>query len=146
MLERHFGIRAAASTVQTEIVGGATTFVTMAYILFVNGLILSGAGLPPMQVLTVTALVAGVTTIAMGLYANYPFALAPGMGINAAVAGSLVATEHLTPAEAMGVILCERIVIALLVVDARLPALVQDRQTGQRAVRFAELTGVDLDR
>jgi AGZA family xanthine/uracil permease-like MFS transporter len=116
VLERHFGIRAAGSTVQTEIVGGATTFVTMAYILFVNGLILSGAGLPPLQVLTVTALVAGVTTIAMGLYANYPFALAPGMGINAAVAGSLVATQHLTAAEAMGVIVCEGLAITLLVV------------------------------
>ena len=115
MLERHFGIRAAGSTLQAELIGGATTFMTMAYILFVNGLILGGAGLPPTQVLTVTALVAGTTTIAMGLYARYPFALAPGMGINAAVAGSLVATQHLTPAEAMGVIVAEGIAIVVLV-------------------------------
>ena len=115
-MERLFGIRATGSTVQAEVIGGATTFMTMAYILFVNGLILGGAGLAPPQVLTVTALVAGVTTIAMGLYARYPFALAPGMGINAAVAGSLVATQHLTPAEAMGVIVAEGIAITLLVV------------------------------
>jgi len=100
----------------TEVIGGVTTFMTMAYILFVNGMILQGAGLPPEQVLTVTALVAGVTTIAMGLYARYPFALAPGMGINAAVAGSLVAAQHLTAAEAMGVIVAEGLAITLLVV------------------------------
>src|SRR6185503_18210033 len=116
MLERWFGIRAAGSTVNAEVVGGATTFMTMAYILFVNGLILSSAGLAPAQVLTVTALVAGVMTIAMGLVANYPFALAPGMGINAAVAGTLVSTQHLTPAEAMGVIVAEGVAITLLVV------------------------------
>jgi adenine/guanine/hypoxanthine permease len=116
MVERWFGVRAAGSTLRIELVGGATTFMTMAYILFVNGLILSAAKLPPDQVLTVTALVAGVTTIAMGLAANYPFALAPGMGINAAVAGSLVLTQGLTAAEAMGVIVAEGIAITLLVV------------------------------
>jgi AGZA family xanthine/uracil permease-like MFS transporter len=116
MVERWFGVRAAGSTIRVELVGGATTFMTMAYILFVNGLILASAKLPPDQVLTVTALVAGVMTIAMGLTANYPFAVAPGMGINAAVAGSLVATQGLTAAEAMGVIVAEGIAILLLVV------------------------------
>jgi len=116
MVERMFGVTAAGSTIEREVLGGATTFMTMAYILFVNGLILSGAKLAPEQVLTVTALVAGVTTIAMGLAANYPFALAPGMGINAAVAGSLVATQGLTAAEAMGVIVAEGLAITLLVV------------------------------
>jgi len=115
MVERLFAVRAAGSTLERELVGGATTFMTMAYILFVNGLILNAAGLPPAQVLTVTALVAGVMTIAMGLYANYPFAIAPGMGINAALAGGLVATQHLTAAEAMGVIVMEGAVITLLV-------------------------------
>jgi adenine/guanine/hypoxanthine permease len=114
-MERLFGIRAAGSTVEAEVVGGATTFMTMAYILFANAIILGGAHLPAAQVLTVTALVAGVTTIAMGLYARYPFALAPGMGINAAVAG-MVATQQLTVTEAMGVIVCEGIAITLLVV------------------------------
>jgi AGZA family xanthine/uracil permease-like MFS transporter len=116
MIERWFGVRAAGSTPRAEVVGGVTTFMTMAYILFVNGLILSAAKLAPDQVLTVTALVAGVTTIAMGLFAKYPFALAPGMGINAAVATSLVATQGLTAPEAMGVIVVEGIVITLFVV------------------------------
>src|SRR6185436_248829 len=115
VMERWFKVRAAGSTVATEVVGGTTTFMTMAYILFVNGAILAGAGLAPEQVLTVTALVAGVMTIAMGVVANYPFAIAPGMGINAAVAGTLVATQHLTAAEAMGVIVAEGVVITLLV-------------------------------
>lgn len=116
MLERWFGLRAAGTTVATEVVAGATTFMTMAYILFVNGLVLGSVGLPAAQVLTVTALVAGVMTIGMGLGANYPFALAPGMGINAAVAGALVKTQHLTYGEAMGVIVAEGLAITLLVV------------------------------
>ncbi len=115
MVERLFGVRAAGSTIRAEVIGGATTFMTMAYILFVNGLILGAAKLLPDQVLTVTALVAGLTTIAMGLAAKYPFALAPGMGINAAVAGSLVVTQGLTAPEAMGVIVAEGIAITLLV-------------------------------
>lgn len=115
VVERWFQVRSAGSTVATEVIGGATTFATMAYILFVNGAILAGAGLPPAQVLTVTALVAGVMTIAMGVAANYPFAIAPGMGINAAVAGPLVAAQHLTAAEAMGVVAAEGLAITLLV-------------------------------
>jgi adenine/guanine/hypoxanthine permease len=114
-MERWFKVRSTGSTLAIEAMGGATTFMTMAYILFVNGAILAGAGLAPEQVLTVTALVAGVMTIAMGVCANYPFAVAPGMGINAAVAGTLVATQHLTAAEAMGVIVAEGVVITLLV-------------------------------
>lgn len=99
-----------------EVVGGATTFVTMAYILFVNGAILSAAGLDPGQVLTVTALVAGVMTIAVGVVADYPFAIAPGMGLNAFVAFSLVLGGGLTAAEAMGVVVVEGLVITLLVI------------------------------
>jgi AGZA family xanthine/uracil permease-like MFS transporter len=114
-LERWFGVTGAGSTIQAEVLGGATTFMTMAYILFANGAILAGAGLAPAQVLTVTALVAGVMTIAMGVASGYPFAVAPGMGINAAVAGSLVGTQHLTAPEAMGVVVAEGLAITLLV-------------------------------
>ena len=101
---------------RVEVVGGATTFVTMAYILFVNGAILSAAGLDAGQVLTVTALVAGVMTIAMGVVADYPFAMAPGMGLNAVVAFTFVLRDGLTPAEAMGVVVVEGLLITLLVV------------------------------
>jgi AGZA family xanthine/uracil permease-like MFS transporter len=115
-LDRRFGYQAAGSTLRVELIGGATTFMTMAYILFANSSILGSAGLDQAQVLTATALVAGVMTIAMGAVTNYPFAVAPGMGINAAVAGNLVAFHGLTPPEAMGVIVAEGIAITLLVV------------------------------
>ena len=100
---------------RVEVVGGATTFVTMAYILFVNGGILAAAGLDPVQVLTVTALVAGVMTIAMGLVADYPFAVAPGMGLNAVVAFTLVGRDGLSAPEAMGVVVVEGAILTLLV-------------------------------
>ncbi|MCB9663586.1 MAG: NCS2 family permease [Alphaproteobacteria bacterium] len=86
MIERIFGVEAAGSTVGRELRAGLTTFVTMAYILFVNPVILSGAidveGAFP-QLLTATALAAAVGSLMMGLVARHPFALAPGMGLNA---------------------------------------------------------------
>ena len=106
---------------RTEVVAGITTWLTMAYILFLNPQILgavtdsAGTTLGFPQVLTVTALVAGVMTLAMGLWANYPFAIASGLGLNAFVAFTLVAGNGLTWPEAMGVIVVEGLVITLLV-------------------------------
>ncbi len=119
-LDGYFKISERGSSVRTEIVAGVTTFMTMAYILFLNPLILSipdrnGYILPPEAVLTVTALAAGVTTLAMGLYANYPFALATGLGLNAVVAFQLVGGNQLTWPEAMGVVVLEGIIILVLV-------------------------------
>lgn len=116
-LDRYFHITERGSTVRTEVMAGVTTFLTMAYILFVNPAILGlgGDGLPFEQVLTVTALVAGVMTIAMGLVANYPFALAAGLGLNAFVAFSLVVGNGLSFPQAMGVIVAEGVLILLLV-------------------------------
>jgi adenine/guanine/hypoxanthine permease len=133
-LEQRFGVSAVGSSVRVEVVGGATTFMTMAYILFANSGILGSTGLPPAQVLTVTALVAGVMTIAMGVVTNYPFAIAPGMGLNAAVA-ALVAVQGLTPAEAMGVIVAEGVAITILVlVGAREAILDAIPRSLQRAI------------
>lgn len=89
-IERYFGIRRAGSTLGTEIVAGVTTFMTMAYILFVNPNILAAAGMDPQAVLLATALSSGFATILMGFLANLPFALAPGMGLNAYFAFSVV--------------------------------------------------------
>ena len=116
-LDRYFHITERGSTVRTEVMAGVTTFLTMAYILFVNPAILGlgGDGLAFDQVLTVTALVAGVMTIAMGLVANYPFALAAGLGLNAFVAFSLVVGSGLSFPQAMGVIAAEGVLILLLV-------------------------------
>jgi adenine/guanine/hypoxanthine permease len=120
-LDRYFGITERGSTVRTEIIAGLATWLTMAYILFVNPAILgsvqdgTGTSLAFPQVLTVTALVAGVATLAMGLYGRYPFALAAGLGLNAFVAFTLVGDLGLTWPEAMGVIVIEGLVISVLV-------------------------------
>ena len=82
-LERHFGFAAHDTTWRTEILAGLTTFVTMAYIIFVNPAILSQTGMPLAAVTTSTCLCAAIGSILMGALANYPLALAPGMGLNA---------------------------------------------------------------
>jgi AGZA family xanthine/uracil permease-like MFS transporter len=121
-LDRFFKVSERGSSVRTEIIAGLATWLTMAYILFVNPAILGlvadkdGTTLPFDQVLTVTALAAGVMTIAMGVFANYPFAIAAGLGLNAFVTFTLVATDGLTWPAAMGVVVAEGIVIAILVV------------------------------
>ena len=80
MLDQLFKISQRGSSVRTEVIAGITTFLTMGYILFVNPSILGlgGNGLPFEQVLSVTALAAGVMTLAMGIFGNYPFAIAAG--------------------------------------------------------------------
>ena len=89
-LEDTFGITKAGSTVETEIRAGVTTFLTMAYILFVNPNMLSLTGMPFEDALFATAVAAFVGCVIMGLWANLPFALAPGMGLNAYFTFSVV--------------------------------------------------------
>jgi AGZA family xanthine/uracil permease-like MFS transporter len=120
-LDEYFRISERGSTVRTEVLAGFATFLTMAYIVFVNPAILGqvtdrdGVALAFPQVLAVTALAAGVMTLAMGLYGRYPFAIAAGLGLNAFVAFTLVGQLGLTWPQAMGVIVVEGIVITLLV-------------------------------
>ncbi len=83
MIERLFQVRACGSTPAREVLGGVTTFLTMAYILAVNPVFLTAAGMPLGGAIAATALAAGLATVVMGLAANYPIALAPGMGMNA---------------------------------------------------------------
>ena len=82
-MEKFFKLKEHGTDVKTEIIAGLTTFMTMAYILAVNPMLLGAAGMDAGGVFTATALSAGVATIIMALYAKYPFALAPGMGLNA---------------------------------------------------------------
>ncbi|HHT47573.1 MAG TPA: NCS2 family permease [Firmicutes bacterium] len=82
-MNNFFRLKEHNTNLQTEIVAGITTFMTMAYILFVNPDILSATGMNFGSVMTATALAAGITTILMGIVTNYPFALASGMGLNA---------------------------------------------------------------
>ena len=111
----YFKFAERGTNLATEVKAGVTTFMVMAYILFVNPLILSNAGISVPAAAAATALVAGVMTIAMGVVANVPIALAAGLGINGAVAFGLVLTNGLTPEGAMGVIVLEGIVVTLLV-------------------------------
>jgi AGZA family xanthine/uracil permease-like MFS transporter len=121
-LERHFKITERGSTVRTEVIAGIVTFATMAYILFVNPSVLgalqdsAGVQLQFPALLTVTALAAAIGTVAMGIFANVPFAIAAGLGLNAFVAFGLVGARGLTWAEAMGVIVVEGLIIAILVI------------------------------
>ena len=123
MLERRFKFTEHGTTLARDSMAGVTTFIVMSYIIFVNPQILSFAGieglseigLPFNQVLAVTCLVAGVMTIAMGLYTNMAYAIAPGLGLNAVVAFSLVAGEGLSFASAMGLVVVEGIAVTILV-------------------------------
>jgi AGZA family xanthine/uracil permease-like MFS transporter len=112
----YFKFAERGTNLATEFRAGVTTFMVMGYILFVNPLILSNAGIPVPAAAAATALVAGVMSIAMGVVANAPIALAAGLGINGAVAFGLVLTNGLTPAGAMGVIVLEGLLVTLLVV------------------------------
>ena len=91
-LDRLFKLERNATTVRTELAAGLTTFMTMAYILAVNPHILSAAGIPMGGVFVATALAAVVGTLLMALISNYPFVLAPGMGLNAFLAFTVVLT------------------------------------------------------
>jgi AGZA family xanthine/uracil permease-like MFS transporter len=123
MLEQMFALRTRGATVGTEVLAGATTFMVMAYIIFVNPAILSFAGVPDLAgqgpgfapTLAATCLVAGLMTALMGLVTNYPLAMASGMGLNAVVAFQLVAGLKLPWSAAMGVITLEGLMITVLV-------------------------------
>jgi AGZA family xanthine/uracil permease-like MFS transporter len=122
-LARRFAFGARGTTLTVETRAGLTTFMVMAYIIFVNPSVLGyagvsgleGRGLPFAATLTVTCLTAGLLSIAMGLTTNYPLALAPGMGLNAVVAFELVAGRGLTWPQAMTIVLVEGLVITVLV-------------------------------
>jgi AGZA family xanthine/uracil permease-like MFS transporter len=89
-LETFFKLKENGSDVRTELVAGLTTFLTMAYIIFVNPTILADAGMPKDAVFVATCLAAALGTLIMGLYANYPIGMAPGMGLNAYFAYAVV--------------------------------------------------------
>jgi adenine/guanine/hypoxanthine permease len=130
-LERQFDLAARGATVATEVRAGLTTFMVMSYIIVLNAVILTtgtqiaGQNLPFPAVVTATCLVAGLMTLAMGLYANFPLAIAPGMGLNSVVAFQLVAGQGLPWPAAMGVIFVEGILITLLMLSGFREAVMQ---------------------
>lgn len=116
-MESFFKIKERGSTVQTEVIGGLTTFLAMAYIVAVNPAILMDAGVPFNAALTSTCIGAAIATIAMGLIANRPIALASGMGINAVVSYGMCASLGLDWRVAMAVVMLEGVVILALVLS-----------------------------
>ena len=104
----------SGTTVRTEAIAGVTTFLTMAYIVFVNPQILGNAGMDKGAVFVATCLAAAASTAMMGLYANYPIALAPGMGLNAFFAFTIVLTYKYTWQQALAAVFCSGFLFFLL--------------------------------
>ena len=113
VLDRFFQIRERGSSVATELRGGVATFLTMAYILVVNPAILSGAGIPFESAVACTALAAGLCCILMGTVANFPLALASGMGLNAFVVHAATVTGSWQ--SAMGLVVLDGLIVLALV-------------------------------
>src|SRR3569833_418845 len=114
MLERIFGLTAHGTNVRTEVLAGVTTFLTMAYIVLVNPAILGQAGMPVAAVAAATCFAAGVASILMGLNANVPLALAPGMGLNAYFAFTVVGAMGVPWQTALGCVLISGIAFLVL--------------------------------
>ncbi|MFZ0805202.1 MAG: NCS2 family permease [Candidatus Sulfotelmatobacter sp.] len=116
MLERYFRLSENQTTVRREFLGGLTTFLTMAYIVVVNPQILAQAGMPVEGVVFATCISAAAATLVMGLYANYPIALAPGMSLNAYFTYSVCLGMHVPWRTALGVIFLSGVFFLILTV------------------------------
>jgi adenine/guanine/hypoxanthine permease len=116
MLEKLFDLKANRTTATREIAGGVTTFLTMGYIIFVNPNILSATGMDKGALISATILASAFGTIAAGLWANVPFAMAPGMGLNAFFAYTLVLGKGVNWETALGVVFISGVVFFLLTV------------------------------
>jgi AGZA family xanthine/uracil permease-like MFS transporter len=117
LIERYFRLKENQTTVRAEFLGGLTTFITMAYIVVVNPQILSKAGMPVEGVVFATCISAAVATLVMGLYANYPIALAPGMSLNAYFTYSVCLGMHVPWQTALGVIFFSGVFFLILTVS-----------------------------
>ena len=110
----YFQLKERNSSVRQEVLAGCTTFLTLSYIIFVNPLVLGGAGMDTGAVLVATCLAAAFGSAVMGLYANYPIALVPGMGLNAYFAAVAVGTLGLSWQVALGAVFCSGCLMLIL--------------------------------
>jgi AGZA family xanthine/uracil permease-like MFS transporter len=140
-LERQFGLTAAGTSVRTEFVAGITTFLTMVYIVFVNPQILGNAGMDKSSVFVATCIAAAVSTLVMALYANYPIALAPGMGLNAFFAFTVVIADKYTWQQALAAVFCSGVLFFLLSIFRIREYIIN---AIPRNLRFAISAGVGL--
>jgi len=116
LIERTFQLRENGTTLRTELLAGLTTFLTMAYIVLVNPAILSTTGMPLAGVAAATCLAAGIGCLLMGLLANYPIALAPGMGLNAYFAFTVVGAMGIPWQTALGLVFISGVLFFMLTV------------------------------
>ncbi|WP_337188000.1 NCS2 family permease [Phenylobacterium sp.] len=116
LLDRTFQLGARGTSVRTEVLAGATTFLTMAYIVLVNPAILSTTGMPVAGVAAATCLAAGIGCLLMGFLANYPIALAPGMGLNAYFAFTVVQGMGVPWQTALGLVFISGVLFVILTV------------------------------
>jgi AGZA family xanthine/uracil permease-like MFS transporter len=116
MLERLFALRERRTDVRTEVLAGVTTFMTMAYILFVNPSVLGSAGMDKNAVLLATAIGAGLVSIMMGVFVNYPIVLAPGMGLSAFYAFTVVVGMGVPWQTALGAVFISGLIFVVLTV------------------------------
>ena len=114
MASDFFELRARGTNLRTEVVAGITTFLTMAYIIFVNPAILSDAGMDKSALIIATCVVSGIITLITGLYCNAPIAMAPGMGLNAFLAYSLVKSGQMTWQTGLGVVFLSGLLCLIL--------------------------------
>ena len=114
MLDNYFGLSANRTNMRAEAIAGLTTFLTMAYIIFVNPAILAKAGMDQGAVFVATCLAAAISSLIMGLYANYPIALAPGMGLNAFFAFTLVLTYKYSWQQALAAVFVSGVLAVLI--------------------------------
>lgn len=114
VLEQYFGLKAQGTDIRTEFIAGVTTFLTMVYIVFVNPTILGKAGMDPGAVFVATCIAAAASTLVMGFYANYPIALAPGMGLNAFFAFTVVLTYKYTWQQGLAAVFCSGVLFFLI--------------------------------
>jgi AGZA family xanthine/uracil permease-like MFS transporter len=114
ILDRYFGLSESGTNIRTELIAGLTTFLTMVYIVFVNPQILGNAGMDKGAVFVATCIAAAVSTLVMSLYANYPIALAPGMGLNAFFAFTVVLSYKYTWQQALAGVFCSGAIFFLI--------------------------------
>ena len=140
-VERFFKVREKGSTVRTELLAGMTTFIAMAYILFVNPNILADAGIPKEAAIASTLWIAALASLAMGIFANYPVALAPGMGLNAFFAYYVCGVLGLHWTVALGAVFFSGVLFLILTVGGIRQAIIN---AVPRDLKYAISVGIGL--
>ena len=140
-IERYFKIREKGSTVRTELLAGMTTFIAMAYILFVNPNILADAGIPKDAAIASTIWIAALASMAMGVFANYPVALAPGMGLNAFFAYYVCGVLGLHWTVALGAVFFSGVLFLILTIGGIRQAIIN---AVPRDLKLAISVGIGL--